>query len=166
VKVRYIILFLLLFGITGYLRERFFEHMNVIIHTVYFHEDTYSELHLQAPALMKPFLNWSYPALYYSKYLFTLAWTALFFLISFFAIKIITGNKKLLRFLFYAYAALLLLAALSLAYGYLVNQRLNEDEYTLSRWLLGVAQSPLICLILVASSKLYNTSFQNKNTSL
>jgi hypothetical protein len=166
VKVKHIIFFLLLFGFTGYLRERFFEHMNIIIHSVYFHEDAYAEIHSQVPVLMKPFLTWSYPALYYSKYLFTLAWTAIFFLISYFTIKIITKNKKLLRFLFYAYALLLGLAALSMAFGYFVNQRLNEDEYTLSRWLLGVAQSPLICLILVASSKLYNTSFQNKNTTL
>jgi hypothetical protein len=40
-------------------------------------------------------------------------------------------------------------------YGYFVKQRLNHEEYTLSRWLMGVLQSPIICLILVASEKLY-----------
>jgi hypothetical protein len=47
------------------------------------------------------------------------------------------------------------LAALSMIYGYFVNGRLQDDEYTLSRWLMGIAQSPIICLILLASEKLY-----------
>ncbi|MBL7918146.1 MAG: hypothetical protein JNM96_07090 [Bacteroidia bacterium] len=42
-------------------------------------------------------------------------------------------------------------------YGYFVNNRLQDDEYTLSRWLVGIAQSPLIIIILVASYKLIET---------
>ena len=53
------------------------------------------------------------------------------------------------------------LAGLSMIYGYFINGRLQDDEYTVSRWLMGIAQSPIICLILIASEKLYNKSFQS-----
>ncbi|MDP3146184.1 MAG: hypothetical protein Q8N66_12305 [Bacteroidota bacterium] len=46
-------------------------------------------------------------------------------------------------------------------YGYFVNGRLQDDEYTVSRWLLGIAQSPIICLILIASEKLYPKSIKS-----
>jgi len=116
---------------------------------------------LEVPAIMRPFENFSYNTLYYSKYPYTLAWTFLFFICSYFTLKKLTGNTLVLKFLAYTYAALLLLAGLSMVYGYFANQSLQNDEYTLSRWLLGIAQSPIICLILLASEKLYNKSFQS-----
>jgi hypothetical protein len=42
------------------------------------------------------------------------------------------------------------------AYNYLINNQLNGDEYTFSRWLMGIAQSPLVAFFMIASSKLYN----------
>jgi hypothetical protein len=71
------------------------------------------------------------------------------------AIKKLSTEKKLPAFLIYSYLVLLFLAAISMLYGYFVKQRLQDDEYTLSRWLFGIAQSPIICLILLASEKLY-----------
>ena len=56
---------------------------------------------------------------------------------------------------------LLTLAAITMLYGYIVNNRLQDSEYTISRWLLGIAQSPIIFLILIASQKLNNTLTKN-----
>jgi len=42
-------------------------------------------------------------------------------------------------------------------YGYFINNRLQDSEYTLSRWLLGIAQSPIVFIILFAANKLNNT---------
>jgi hypothetical protein len=58
---------------------------------------------------------------------------------------------------------LLVVAGLSMAIGYGLSGTLKNDEYTLSRWLLGIAQSPIICLILLAAGNLYNKSFQPKS---
>jgi hypothetical protein len=161
VKIKWYLLFILLFGIFGYLRERFFEHMNIILAAVYRGTDEYAHVHQSPPILMKPLLNWSYPTLYYSKYPFTLLWIVLFWILSFFALKKIAEVKKLTAFLHRSYLIMIGAAFISMAVGYLLNDTLKNDEYTFSRWLLGIAQSPLICLILLASEKLYLKSEPN-----
>ena len=110
---------------------------------------------LSVPAVMNSFHVLSYDTLYYLKYPFTILWALIFFGTNYLTLRILTRNKIFLKILFIAYVLLFLIAALSLAYGYLFKERLQSDEYTLSRWLLGIAQSPLICLILLASEKLY-----------
>lgn len=159
---------MLLFAFAGYFRERFFEHMNIILASVYRGTDEYANLHTTIPVLMKPFSYWSYSALYYSKYLFTFLWTVLFFLLSFFTIKYTSATKIINKYLAGAYLILMIIAGLSMGIGYLINGTLKNDEYTLSRWLLGIAQSPIICLILLAAENLYNKSFysHHKNKSL
>ncbi|MGZ4089416.1 MAG: hypothetical protein ACXVNO_01760, partial [Bacteroidia bacterium] len=99
--------------------------------------------------------------LYKLKYPFTLLFILFFGTLSFFAVRFILGTKKLWRWVVYSYLILLTLAGLSMLFGYVVNQRLADDEYTLSRWLLGIAQSPIICLILLAAENLYKKSFIN-----
>ena len=118
----------------------------------------YGHTDLPIPEIMKPFNAFSYKTLYYSKYPLTLFWVVVFFTANFFALKKLTGQKILLKYLIYSYIILLTLAALSMIYGYFVKERLQDDEYTISRWLLGIAQSPIICLILIASEKLYPKS--------
>lgn len=146
-----VIIFLLIFGFLGYSREFFFVNLNNIMY-----EKFYGHTDLPVPGVMGIFTNFSYKTLYYSKYLYTLLWIFLFFSLNYIAIRTLSGEKKLARFLVYSYLLLLFLAAVSMVYGYFVNNRLQDDEYTISRWLLGIAQSPIICLILLASEKLYN----------
>lgn len=43
-----------------------------------------------------------------------------------------------------------------MAYNYFIQNQLGGDEYTFSRWLMGIAQSPLVAFFVIASSKLYN----------
>ena len=149
-----LLLFLLIFGILGYFREFLFVNLNVIMYMKYYA----SSPALQVPDIMHFFTRYSYTQLYYGKYVFTLLWTAIFFAANYLALKKLTHERIFLRILLYAYAIMLLFSAVSMMYGYLVKERLASDEYTLSRWLMGIAQSPIICLILLASEKLYKTS--------
>lgn len=151
------LLFFMSFAVCGYLREFFFVHMNNIMFMKYYH----SESPLAVPPVMKGFQVYSYDTLYYLKYLFTVIWTILFFLLNYYALRTLTVNPLFIRLLLISYAGMLTLSALSMLYGYFVNHQWDRDEYTLSRWLMGIAQSPLICLILLAASKL---SFQGPNT--
>lgn len=148
-----IIFFLLVFGCLGYFREFFFVNLNNIMFQKY-----YNHTDLPIPSVMTFFNSFSYKTLYYSKYFLSLLWVTLFFLANYMALKHLTEKKILLKFLVYSYLILLSLAAVAMIYGYFINGRLQDDEYTLSRWLLGIAQSPIICLILIASEKLYPKS--------
>ena len=149
-KAGKIIAFLILFACLGYFREFFFVHLNGIMYKKY-----YGHTSLAVPGVMHLFESLSYKTLYFSKYIYTLIWIAVFFFTNYFAIKTLSTQKILLKFLTYSYVILLSLAAIAMAYGLFINGRLQDDEYTISRWLLGIAQSPLICLILIASEKLY-----------
>lgn len=154
-KPRLLVIFFILFAVMGYMRERFFEYMNILMAGKYRGTDEFTPLHLKLPWLMSPLDNFDYATLYYSKYLFTFLWCLVFYLISLFAIKLM-ADKKLIKILTYSYLLLLFLAGISMTLGYIANKSLLNDEYTLSRWLLGIAQSPIICFILLAASKLYN----------
>ncbi len=149
-KLKWVFLFLFLFWLLGYFREFFFVNLNNIMYLKY-----YGHTVLPIPPIMSVFNSFSYGTLYFSKYLFTILWMGLFLFMNYFAVKKIGTEKKLARYLLHAYAILFILAGISIAYGYFVNHRLSDDEYTISRWLLGIAQSPIICLILLASEKLY-----------
>ncbi|HOZ86943.1 MAG TPA: hypothetical protein PL029_04245 [Bacteroidia bacterium] len=154
-KIKWVFFFLFLFWLLGYFREFFFVNLNNIMYLKYYGHTT-----LPIPAVMSVFNSFSYGTLYFSKYFFTIIWMSLFFFINYFAVKKIATEKKLTRYLLYSYAVLLILAGISTAYGYFIKNRLSDDEYTISRWLFGIAQSPIICLILLASEKLYHKTNQ------
>lgn len=156
-KTKGLIAFIFLFAILGYTREFFFVHLNIIMFEKYYQSVSPAPF----PEIMNVFRNFSYESLYYSKYAYTVLWVILYFLANFYALKVLSETKFLRRILQYAYLVMIVIAALSMAYGYFLNNRLQDDEYTLSRWLMGVAQSPIICLILLASEKLYNKSFNH-----
>lgn len=101
-------------------------------------------------------------ALYYSKYIFTALSLFIFFWMNYFTVRRLSQEKKLRSYVVYSYILLLFLAAASMVWGYFVKGRLQDDEYTFSRWLMGIGQSPIICLILLASEKLYSKSIQQK----
>jgi hypothetical protein len=161
-KFKNLLLVLLVFACAGYIRERFFEHLNIIMTGVYRGTDLYAIIGHKRPAIMSMFASWSYAQLYYSKYIFTVVWMLIFYLISYIALKKITGSAFFLRILTWTYGLLFLIAACSMVIGYFVTGSLQNDEYTVSRWLLGITQSPIICLILLAASKLYNQSFNQE----
>lgn len=110
---------------------------------------------LPVPLLMQWALHFSYEQLYYSKYFFTLLCTLFYYLLSLWALHKLGLGRFFAKVLSGSYVLFLLLSAVSMLYAWFVKERLNEEEYTLSRWLMGVLQSPVICLILLASERLY-----------
>lgn len=97
-----------------------------------------------------------YTTLYFLKYPLTILYFLSYFFVSFFAVRQICKDKKNAVWVTYIYALLLVLSGISMAYNYIIHNQLNGDEYTFSRWLMGIAQSPLVAFFIIASSKLYN----------
>jgi hypothetical protein len=147
---KYLLLFLILFGALGFFRENFFVGYNHLMYIKYYGEQPVTKI----DAYIENFKDIPYKTLYYLKYPFTLLSVFLFGLLSTLSIKFIIREKKLVRWVIYSYLILLTLAGLSMLFGILINKRLQDDEYTLSRWLLGIAQSPIITIVFLASYKL------------
>jgi hypothetical protein len=149
-KWAYVFLFFMLFAVIGYIREKFFVSLNHLMFIKYYNRNT----ELPPDHFILVFKNIPYSTLYYLKYPFTFFFVFLFAILSSLSVKFIVQEKKLVRWVIYSYLILLTLAGLSMLFGLLINNRLQNDEYTLSRWLLGIAQSPIITIVFLASNKL------------
>jgi hypothetical protein len=145
-----ILLLILVFAITGYAREKFFTDINLILAQKHFN----TSYPLPIAFYMSAFENMEVTTLVIFKYAFTAFFTLTFFLIGTYALGKITGDKGLQRIYLISYLIVMMLAVLSILAGYVLNNKVVDGEYTLSRWLMGIAQSPIICLILLASHKL------------
>lgn len=145
------ILFILLFAILGFSREFLFVNTNNQLFKLYYHNED-----IKIPASLDFITHLEYSTLYYLKYVFTIIYFLAYLLASYFAVKLICNDKKNAKWIIYIYSILLVLSGISMAYNYLINNQLNGDEYTFSRWLMGIAQSPLVAFFIIASSKLYN----------
>jgi hypothetical protein len=143
-------LFIGLFAILGFSKEFFFVNVNKQLYKLYYHDAD-----VVIPDSLSFITQFDYSTLYYLKYPFTILYFLAFLLTAYFAVKLISSDKKNAKWIIYIYAILLVLSGISMTYNYLVNNQLNGDEYTFSRWLMGIAQSPLVAFFILASSKLY-----------
>lgn len=142
-------IFGLLFGGLGFFREYFFHHINNVMYYQY-HGETTIPIH----PMFTGFLSLPYKTVYYLKYVFTFAFVLFFYLLSLWCVKFYTQDKKLLKWLTYSYLVLLLLSLILMLWSYFVVVKLDSDEYSVSRWLMGVAQSPLPALFFIATAQL------------
>lgn len=145
------IFFITIFALLGFSREFLFVNTNNQLFKLYYHNED-----IKIPTSLDFLTHLEYSTLYYLKYVFTIIYFLAYLLASYFAVKHICLNKKNTQWVIYIYAILLVLSGISMAYNYLINNQLNGDEYTFSRWLMGIAQSPLVAFFMIASSKLYN----------
>jgi hypothetical protein len=144
------ILFITLFAFLGFSREFLFVNINNQLYKLY-----YGHSSLPLPDSLSVIATIDYSTLYYSKFVLTLIFYFLYMGTSLLALKLVVNDKKITRWTTYIYLLLLILAGLSMLYNYLANNRIDGEEYTVSRWLLGIAQSPLVAFFMIASAALY-----------
>ncbi len=144
------LLFLLLFAILGFSREFIFVNLNAQLFDLF-----YGHADFKLPSSLSYFASLSYDSLYYSKYILTIGYYFAYFAVTYFSVKIICVDKKYTLWIIYIYGLLLLLSGISMTYNYIFNSNLDGDEYTFSRWLMGIAQSPLVAFFMIAANKLY-----------
>jgi len=82
------------------------------------------------------------------KWFFTLFFTFLFYVISHLAINYQFSNKNYNRITFYLFAGLTVLSALFIGIG-ILSSALSERMYEFARFLMGLAQSPLVLMVLI-----------------
>lgn len=145
------LLFISVFAALGFSREFLFVNINSRLYSLYYHHTTY-----KLPQSLAFLSDMDYNALYFVKFPFTILYFLAYFFTSYFAVRIISLHKKNAVWVIYIYALLLVLSGMSMGYNYVINNQLGGDEYTFSRWLMGIAQSPLVAFFIIASGKLYN----------
>ena len=145
------LLFIVLFALLGFTREFIFVNINSHLYNLYYQRQEHT-----LPYSMLFLLNYDYKTIYFSKYGLTVAYFLGYLMTSYFSVKIICNTKSFSRWIIYIYALLILCSSIIMLYNYLFNHQYNGEEYTLSRWIMGIAQSPLVAFFMIASHTLYN----------
>lgn len=154
-KVLQYSLFLTLFAFLGFSREFLFVNINNQLYKLYYNNPEYV-----LPDSLSFLSNFSYSQLYYSKYPLTIFYFLAYFYTSLWSTKILCPTPTVSKWIIYIYAILLILAGIIMLYNYFSYNQLNVNAYTLSRWLMGIAQSPLVAFFTIASASLY-TKFKS-----
>ncbi len=139
------------FVVLGFLRDFIFINLN------------YHLAHLKAEGSRLiahsffDFLNqFTFMQIYYSKYVFTLLFTIINFLLGYFLIRIVLHTKKLLQVYAALYGVVTAAALLFFAGGFMVGDA--DQGYSFSRILMGFLQSPIPAAILIFGYPLYRKS--------
>jgi len=138
------------FAFLGFSREFVFVNINNQLYKTYYkNNDIFISKSLTFLS------NYNYETLYYAKYPLTVLYVVMYFTVSFYSVKIICDNKKITRWIVYIYSLLFTLSSFTMLYNYIINNQLSGEEYTFSRWLMGIAESPLVAFFTIATSTLY-----------
>lgn len=133
-------LLLLFIFLVGYIREAIFLVINSVYRETPF---PYNPAYIKPPEFL---YQWSETTLLYLKWGLTLFFSLTFTALSLWLIHSYFKNKKYNKFTLLIYGTLILFAAIISIVGILIN---NFDSiYTLSRFIIGLVQSPLISLVL------------------
>ncbi|MCX8081218.1 MAG: hypothetical protein N3F09_08285 [Bacteroidia bacterium] len=147
-KKTFLILFLyvILTSVLGYVREKFFLDINYLMYYKYYGAAK-AWLPLPAEWAKTTFGNFSYEALYFMKFPFTVFFSLLFYVLGIFFF-IMTGKKKLIRYYNFFYLLLFLFAGIMVVAGVIYWSKWDSPLYYLSRKFVGLEQSPVPALII------------------
>jgi hypothetical protein len=153
-KTVLLILLILLFLACGFFRDYVFLNVNEAMRLSYYHvsDSTVS------PG-MKFMESYTYPQMYYIKWALTFFFSLLFMLLTMAFVRLFYTERKYIIWTLYAYLSLVLIAALFWAGGYLANH--SDKGYIISRFLMGMAQSPVVLMVLIPSFRLLK-AFSNQ----
>jgi len=155
--IKYLI-FISIFALLGFSREFVFVNINSRLSSLYYNNNNFI-----LPNSLSFFSRFKYNDLYKIKYVLTILFFIVYFSCSYYAVKQFYQNKKITNWVIYIYIILLALAVICSLYNYFFSKDLGGDDYTFSRWLIGIAQSPLIAFFMLASGKLYINFKQKEN---
>lgn len=136
------------FILLGLYREHLFVNINYQIAKIFYN----NSFDYSLPADMKFLESFSSNTLYWGKFPLTLLFSLLYFVPSYYIIRRYYNKTTYNRITVYAYASVFALSLAVFGFGYFT--RFYYDCYLLSRFLMGIVQSPLLLMILFSAFKI------------
>jgi hypothetical protein len=137
--------FLLVFF--GYLRDYLFKSVNALLKAWDYDRDYY------LPAPLSFLENYDYNTLVNLKWLMTLIFSLIYLVLCVASLRIVFKSHRYLRLAIFTYVAIIILSGLFILAG-MVFSGSSEKMYEFARYIMGMAQSPLILMILIPALKL------------
>lgn len=128
--------------LSGYLRDSIFKSMNALLRAWDLDQDYY------LPRFLSFLENYEYNTIVNLKWVLTLLFSFLYLLFSVIAVKLIFDNRKYLKITFFTYIGIIIFSGLFILLGYIFNGT-SEKMYEFARYLMGMAQSPVLLMILI-----------------
>ena len=142
----YATMIVLLLLLTGFIRDFTFKSINALLKA----RDNEIPYHLHASLSFME--KYEYATLVDIKWVLTLLFTGIYLLIALLAIKLFFQNRMYMWVLTVAYIGITLLSGILMAAGYFFG--ITGKMYEFARYLMGIAQSPVILMILIPLLKL------------
>jgi hypothetical protein len=149
-RIKTLLFYLLIIALllaTGFYRDFVFKSINALLQAWDSNMDYYM------PPSLCFFENYEYDTIVNIKWLLTFIFSLAYFLISFIAIRFIFRNRKFTLITCWAYLGILLLSGIFMLTG-MIFKTSTEKMYEFARYFMGMAQSPLVLMILVPVFKL------------
>ena len=147
--------FVLLLIALSFLRESVFVNINAHIWYLFYEND---KTHLIS------FLSFLYPLsykeLYWFKWGLTVFFSMIFLFFSCIIIFLVFKEKKFIRWTIFSYIAVLLVAGIAYFSGSILNS--IEQGYLISRFFMGLVQSPFLLIFLIPAFKLAENPGEKK----
>lgn len=126
--------------ILGFFREFLFTHINEQLFALWYDEPS------RASDAIPCLKSVDYYTLYYTKWFLTALFSVLFYGVTIGLLKIIFDTSYWKEILI-IYGVLIACSVITMAYGYATNTL--EETYLLARLFMGVAQSPLVLMVMI-----------------
>ena len=143
----YILIIILLLVVIGFWRDFVFKTINALLRAWDLDQE------FQLPAFLSFLNDLEYDTIVNIKWLLTLAVSIIYLTIALITIRILFIHKKYLKITAFTYAGLIVISAIFISVGF-VRPSMSEKMYEFARYLMGMAQSPIILMLLIPAFKL------------
>jgi hypothetical protein len=126
----------------GYLRDFIFKKINALLQA-WDHDMDYD---MPNPLIF--LTNWEYDSVKNFKWILTLIFWGIYLLITLITVKILFRKNSFIKITSGVFIGILLISGLFMLAGFLINST-SEKMYEFARYLMGMAQSPIILMILI-----------------
>jgi hypothetical protein len=132
----------------GFYRDFVFKSINALLQA-WDHDMDY-----QMPRSLQFFEDYEYDTIVNMKWILTLLFSLFYLLLAIFTIRILFDSKGFVRITIASYAGIVIISALFILTG-LMMKGSSEKMYEFARYMMGLAQSPIILMILIPVFRMY-----------
>lgn len=133
--------------LSGYLRDSIFKSMNALLRAWDLDQDYY------LPKFLSFLQEYEYDTIVNLKWLLTVLFSILYLFFSILAVKLLFNDRKHFKITLLIYLGILIVSGLFITTGFIFEST-SEKMYEFARYLMGVAQSPIILMLLIPAFKL------------
>jgi len=145
--VSFYLLIIALLLVTGFYRDFVFNSINALL------QAWDANVSYYLPPSLEFLEKYEYDTLLRIKWVLTFAFSFVYLLISIVTIRFIFNKKRLILITAAAYAGIMLLSGAFMLTGIIFSSA-SEKMYEFARYFMGMAQSPLILMVLIPVFKL------------